>query len=62
MGGYPILLHNGLCDFTAEVLSEVSTYVHTEPTLQQPLSGETLTYATMNVEYGAYLDISAAGF
>ena len=28
----------------------------------QPLSGETLTYATANVEDGARLDISAAGF
>ena len=49
MGGYPTLLHNELCDFTAEVLSEVCTHVYTEPTLQ-PLSGETLTYAAVNVE------------
>ena len=35
--------------------------VCTEPPLQ-PLSGETLTYATANVEDGACLDISAAGF
>ena len=49
MGGYPTLLHNKLCDFTAEVLSEVCTDAHTEPTLQ-PLSGGTLTYATVNVE------------
>ena len=28
----------------------------------QPLSGEILTYATANVEDGARLDISAAGF
>ena len=50
-----------LRDFTAEVLSEVCTDVCTEPPLQ-PLSGETLTYATANVEDGARLDISAAGF
>ena len=47
--------------FTAGVLSEVCTDVCTEPPLQ-PLSGETLTYATANVEDGARLDISAAGF
>ena len=35
--------------------------VCTEPPLQ-PLSGETLTYVTANVEDGARLDISAAGF
>ena len=60
-GGYPTLRHNELRDFTAEVLSEVCTDVCTEPPLQ-PLSGETLTYATANVEDGARLDISAAGF
>ena len=35
--------------------------IHPEPPLQ-PLSGETLTYATANVEGGTRLDISAAGF
>ena len=35
--------------------------VCTEPPLQ-PLSGKTLTYAIANVEDGACLDISAAGF
>ena len=60
-GGYPTLRHNELRDFTAGVLSEVCTDVCTEPPLQ-PLSGETLTYATANVEDGARLDISAAGF
>ena len=59
-GGYPTLRHNELRDFTAELLSEVCADVCTEPPLQ-PLSGETLTYATANVEDGARLDISAAG-
>lgn len=35
--------------------------MRTEPTLQ-PLSGETLTHAIANVEVGACLDTSAAGF
>ena len=48
-------------DFIAELLSEVCADVCNEPPLQ-PLSGETLTYATANVEDGACLDISAAGF
>ena len=61
-GGCPTLRHNELRDFTAEILSEVCSDVCTEPPLQ-PLSGETLTYATANVEdAGARLDISAAGF
>ena len=60
-GGYSTLRHNELRDFTAEILSEVCADVCTEPPLQ-PLLGETLTYATANVEDGARLDISAAGF
>ena len=59
--GYPTLRHNELRDFTAEILSEVCVDVCIKPPLQ-PLSGETLTYATANVEDGARLDISAAGF
>ena len=34
MAGYPTLPHNTVCDFTAEVLSEVCTDVYTERTLQ----------------------------
>ena len=61
-GWYPAfnLRHNELRDFTAEILSEVCADC-TEPSLQ-PLSGETMTYATANVEDGARLNISAAGF
>ena len=51
IGGYPTLRHNELRDFTAEFLSEVCAVVCTEPLLQS-LSGETLTYATANVEDG----------
>ena len=57
----PTLRHNELRDFIAEILSEVCADVCTEPPLQ-PLSGETLTYTTANVEDGTRLDISAAGF
>ena len=57
----PTLRHNELRDFIAEILSEVCADICTEPPLQ-PLSGETLTYATANVEDGTRLDISAAGF
>ena len=60
-GGYPTLRYNELRDFTAEILSEVCSDVCTEPHLQ-PLSGETLTYATANVEDGACLDVSATGW
>ena len=56
IGGYPTLRHNDLRDFTAETLSEVCTDVCIEPSLQ-PLSGETLDYATANVEDGARVDV-----
>ena len=45
-------------NFTAEIMLEVCTNACTEPHLQ-PLSGETLVYATANV---AHLDISVAVF
>ena len=61
IGGYPALRHNDLRDFTAETLSEVCTDVCIEPSLQ-PLSGETLDYATANVEDGARVDVCATGF
>ena len=60
-GGYLTLRHNELRDFTAEILWEFCSDVCTEPHLQL-LSGETLTYATANVEDGACLDVFAIGF
>ena len=60
-GGFPTLRHNELRDFTAAVLSEVCHDVAVEPVLQ-PLSGESLRYATANVEDEARLDVSARGF
>ena len=59
-GGYPILRHNELRDFTADALSEVCFGVCVEPSLQT-LSGETLTYSTAIAEDGARLDVSADG-
>ena len=61
IGGYPTLWYNDLHDFTAETLSEVCTDVCIEPSLQ-PLSGETLDYATANVEDDARVDVCATGF
>ena len=60
-GGFPSIRHNELRDFTAKVMTEVCHDVCLEPTLQ-PLTGETLRYATANTEDGAHLDISAQGF
>ena len=48
-------------DLTVNLLSEVYHSVSTEPYLQ-PISGETLTGASANVEDGARLDILANGF
>jgi len=60
-GGFPILHHNELRDFTATVMSEVCHNVAIEPVLQ-PLSGEILHYATTNVEDEAHLDVSTQSF
>ena len=60
-GGFPSIRHNEICDLTANLLSEVCHSVSTEPHLQ-PISGETLTGASANVEDGARLDILANGF
>ena len=60
-GGLPTIRHNELRDFTAKAMSEVCHNVQVEPPLQ-PVTGETLTYATANTEDGACLDISVEGF
>ena len=63
MHGFPTIHHNELRDFIAVVSSEVchDVRVAIEPPLQ-PFTGETLSYATANVEDGARLDVSAYGF
>ena len=60
-GGFPTLRHNELRDFTAAVLTEVCSDVRVEPPLQ-PLTGETLRFATANREGEVRVDVSAAGF
>ena len=60
-GGFPILRHNEVRDMTAKLLSEVCHNVATEPHLQ-PLSGETFTHRSANVNAEARLDIKARGF
>ena len=60
-GGFPILRHNEIRDFTANLLSQVCHNVSIEPHLQ-PVTGETFSFATSNVQDGARLDIAANGF
>ena len=60
-GVFPTLRHNEFRDFTAAALSEVCHDVAIEPVLQ-PLSGESLQYAMVNVEDEVRLDVSARGF
>ena len=60
-GGFPSIIHNEIRDLTATLLIEVCNEVCVEPELQ-PITGETLTGATSNVQDGARLDISANGF
>ena len=59
-GGYSVMRHNELRDFTASVLQEVCKDVVLEPPLQ-PLSGEQLRRSA-NATQEARLDISARGF
>ena len=60
-GGFPILRHNEVRDFTATLMSEVCHDVCVEPTLQ-PITGEVLSHATAITDEGARLDIAANGF
>ena len=60
-GVFSTLRHNEFRDFTAVALSEVCHDMAIEPVLQ-PLSGESLQYAMVNVEDEARLDVSARGF
>ena len=60
-GGFPTSRHNELRDFTTAVLSEVCNDVAIEPVLQ-PLSRESLRFATANAKDEARLDVSARGF
>ena len=60
-GGFPMIRHNEIRDFTACLMSEVCHDVSVEPALQ-PLSGEILSGATANREDEARLDFSARGF
>ena len=55
------LRHNEIRDFTANLLSQVCHNVSIEPHLQ-PVTGETFSFATSNVQDGARLDIAANGF
>ena len=60
-GGFPSIRHNEIRDLTANLLTEICSDVRIEPDLQ-PLTGETLSYATSNSQDGARLDIAANGF
>ena len=59
-GGFLIVRHNEVRDFTAGLLREVCNDVEVEPTLQ-PLSGEQLALSTANRDPDARLDIKARG-
>ena len=60
-GGFPSIRHNEIRDLTANLLTEVCSDVRIEPDLH-PLTGEVLTGASSNSQYGARLDIAANGF
>jgi len=58
---FPLICHNNIRDVTAALLSKACHYVSTELSLQ-PLSGESLSLASANTEFGAHLDIKTYGF
>lgn len=60
-GGFPTIRHNEVRDITANLLSEVCTYVCIEPNLQ-PVTGEALIGLSSNTQNGARLDIATNGF
>ena len=59
-GSFPSIRHNELHDITATLLSEICSNVSIEPRLQ-PLTGESLDYATSNTSSEARLDVAANG-
>ena len=61
MGGFPTIRHNEIRDITALLLTEVCHNVATEPQLQ-PLSGESMTTRSANIDDGARTDVRARGF
>ena len=60
-GGFPSIRHNEIRDLTANLLTEVCNDVCIEPELQ-PITGESLTGASSNVQDGVRLDIAANSF
>ena len=60
-GGFPTLRHNDIRDFTADLLTHVCSNVVIEPELQ-PLTGESLSGGSANIEDGARLDVAVDGF
>ena len=60
-GGYSIMRHNEIRDFTASLLGEVCGDVQIEPTLI-PLSGEAQLGKSANTSSEARLDVSSRGF
>lgn len=60
-GGFPTIRHNEVRDILADLLTEVSHNVATEPLLL-PLSGETFSAATTNTSNEARADIRVSGF
>ena len=60
-GGFTVIRHNEIHDFTADLMKNVCRNVVTEPTLQS-LSGELLQPSSAITTDDARLDIPADGF
>ena len=59
-GGFIVIRHNDVRDFTAEILHEVCKDVETEPFLT-PLTGENFKHKTAKKDDGARVDVAARG-
>ena len=60
-GGFPSIRHNEIRDITVHLMSDICHNVGTEPVLQ-PVTDESLSNRTANIEDGARLDIKAQAF
>ena len=60
-GAFPSILHNRIRDLFARFLTEACSNVSIESPLQ-PLSGESFSHRSANVEDGARLDVKAQNF
>ena len=58
---FPSIRHNQVRDLTTKLLTDLCHDLSIEPHLQ-PITGETFTHASANIQDGAHLDVAVRGF